>query len=186
VQQLLGSQAKLLEAQVHAAKQPAANQQQGHQERACSPLLQVRQPQQQQQQQCTQYAVRAAGSRSDGILGTSMQDFELQLQQLQLQVDNMGGEEQQAPASAPEQAAASANCSASSAEGLQAAAAPAGCSIGASQQQQQQLIDDQAATIADLKKVIAGARSRLAGAAAATCTNHVYGMAGAAASATAP
>jgi hypothetical protein len=161
VQQLLGSQAKLLEAQVHAAKQPANQQQQGHQERGCSPLpqaLSLQSPQPQQQQLCTQYAVGTAGSRQDGMLGTSMQDFEQQLQQLQLQVDNMGGEEQHVPAAMPEQtpAAAGADGMLSCAQGMLAAGSPTRRSSVATQQQQQQLIQDQAATIADLKKVIAG------------------------------
>ncbi|WIA17583.1 hypothetical protein OEZ85_014408 [Tetradesmus obliquus] len=156
VQQLLGSQAKLLEARVHAATRQT-DVQQGRQERCGSPVRQgvavalAEQQQQQQQQQHNQGA-----SRGDGLLGTSMQDFELQLQQLQSQVDSMGGQGQ--PTSTAEQALLDA-AAVSGCKGLQAARLSTRCSLSSAQQQQQQqqqqLIDDQAATIADLKRVIA-------------------------------
>jgi hypothetical protein len=154
VQQLLGSQAKLLEARVHAATQQASEQQ-THQERSISPLQKLpKRQQQQQQQQHSQGAAGGTASTGDGLVGTSMQDFELQLQQLQLQVDNMGGQAQPLPSAALDQAASAAGATASGSGG---ARSPTRCSQGPAQQlQQQQLIADQAATIADLKKVIAG------------------------------
>jgi hypothetical protein len=161
VQQLLGSQAKLLQARTHAATKHA-DEQQGYQEHGCSPLQHARAQQrltyQQQQQQSPEQHSQSAGvittSSRECQLGNSMQDFELQLQQLQLQVDNMQGEAaiEQADAAAATPAAAF------GLQGLCAAKLPLRCSQTPAQQvqEQQQLIDDQAATITDLKKVIAG------------------------------
>ncbi|WIA37803.1 hypothetical protein OEZ86_014668 [Tetradesmus obliquus] len=157
VQQLLGSQAKLLEARVDAATQQT-DVQQGRQERCGSQLPQgvvVTLPEQQQQQQQQHSQAGPPASGGDSLLGTSMQDFELQLQQLQSQVDSMGGQGQ--PPSTTEQASLDA-AAVSGCKGLQAARLSTRCSLTSAQQQQQQqqqLIDDQAATIADLKRVIA-------------------------------